>query len=293
MRPLNISSTSLLKSIVPGIISIFVYFSPEIISLLAGNEAQKLAISDLPQFLSPSLLILFTAITLVAGKTTNFIRLKILRVPNYFKKSVNHETNDVKSLSRIERSSVLFKPELSAIVNLTSKILLIREFGKIFDVIFSRNTTKKRDIIASEYISQNPDNQSRISDFLFSGTDFLDVETRKQIIADVREKYELNDTTNPKVFYSIVLNDISDSKSKETREIESVYISYKNTAISFVFVPIVRLYLNIPPVNGDLLGVLVLLFLFGVILLFYAGLFGIGKIYTKQILLEYHTKNTT
>lgn len=293
MRPFNVNSTSLLKSIVPGIISIFIYFSPEILTLLAGNESQRFSISNILQFLSPSVLILFTAITLLAGKITNFTRMKFSRVPNYFKRTVNHETDDIKSLSRIERSFELSKPEMSISSNLVSKILLIHEFEKIYSVVFSRDRVNKHDNVSKDYLSQKSNQQSRISDFLFSGTDFLDTETRKEIIADVRKKYDLKDTTNPKVFYSIILNDISDSKSKETREIESVYISYKNTAISFIIVPLVRIYFDFPPVSDGLLFVLTLFSLIGLGLLFYAGLFGIGKIYTKQILLEYHTKNST
>lgn len=107
----------------------------------------------------------------------------------------------------------------------------------------------------------------------------------------MREKYELNGTTHPEIFYSIVLNDISDSKSEETREIESVYVSYKNTAISLVLAPVVRIFLNIPVVDRRIIFVPILFSIFGLILLSYAGLFGIGRIYTKQILLEYHAKN--
>jgi len=293
MRPSNINSKSLLKTILPGIISIFVYFSPEILKLLANNEAEKLVVSDLLQNLSPSILILFTAITLVAGKIINFLRLKFLRVPNYFKRTVNHETDDVKSLSRLERWTELFEPELSKLSNMVGNLFLLPEFKKVVDEIFHLSDDDDSSI-SDESISQNPNNsnkRSRVLDLISPGTRFLDVKARKQIITDIRKKYDLNDTTHPEVFYSIILNDISNSKSKETREIESVYVSYKNTAISFVFVPPVRLYFNLPPVYPDAIFVLILFSSLGLVLLVYAGLFGIGKIHTKQILLEYYAKN--
>lgn len=86
MRPLSVNSTSLLKTILPGVIFIFIYFSIEILGISAGDNIQILNMTYIQDFLSPSLLILFTAIALIAGKIVNFTRLKFSRVPNYFKK---------------------------------------------------------------------------------------------------------------------------------------------------------------------------------------------------------------
>lgn len=144
MRPLNVNSTSLLKTILPGIIFIFIYFSIEILKISAGNNTQILNLTDLQNILSPSLLILFTAIALVSGKIVNFARLKFSRVPNYFKKTVNHETDDIKSLSRIERLLRLSNSTLSIISNLIGRLLLLKEFGKIFRLVFNKSETNKK-----------------------------------------------------------------------------------------------------------------------------------------------------
>lgn len=163
---------------------------------------------------------------------------------------------------------------------------------KIAVAMYSETAKNNENQISGIYLAQGSNKRSRMYKLLFSGKDLLDIETREQIIADIRKKYDLNNVVNPETFYSIILNDISGSKSKETREIESVYISYKNTSISLISIPIARLYFDVPHVKQDWTIIFITLSFFGFIMLFYAGLLGVGKIYTKQILLEYYMKNS-
>lgn len=84
-----------------------------------------------------------------------------------------------------------------------------------------------------------------------------------------------------------------DQSLKKTTELESIYIFYKNSVYAIFLASLVGIVLVISQENTGILVVYVVIFVIDVQILGYGGLIAIGRMYTKQILLEYYLTNKT